>query len=45
MSRAAAKDPILAADLTGASSVELRNEQLEITIWKPGEPERVVQKT
>ncbi|MFB9726730.1 pyridoxamine 5'-phosphate oxidase family protein [Haloechinothrix salitolerans] len=37
--------PFYAADLTGASSVEIVDDRLEITIWKPGEPERVVQKT
>lgn len=38
-------DPFYAADLTGASSVEIRDGGLEITIWKPGESERVVRKT
>jgi hypothetical protein len=38
-------DHLYAADLTGASSIALLDgERLEITIWKPGEPERVVQK-
>jgi hypothetical protein len=32
------------ADIEGASSVEIGDGGLEITIWKPGEPERVVQK-
>lgn len=36
--------PFYAADLTGASSVEVANDQLQITIWRPGEEERVVQK-
>ncbi len=33
-----------AADLTSASAVESVDDRLEITIWKPGEPERVVRK-
>ena len=33
-----------AADLAGASSVEVGGGHLDITIWKPGEPERVVRK-
>ncbi len=33
-----------AADLTGASSVEVGDGHLDVTIWKPGEPERVVRK-
>lgn len=33
------------ADVTGASSVELVEDRLEIAIWRPGEPERVVVKT
>jgi hypothetical protein len=37
-------DHLYAADLTSASSIALRGEQLEITIWKRGEPERVVVK-
>lgn len=37
--------PFYVADLTGASSVELADNKLEITIWKPREPERVVHKT
>ena len=38
-------DPFYVADLTGASSVELKDGELTITIWKPGEPERAVRKT
>jgi pyridoxamine 5'-phosphate oxidase-like protein len=38
-------DPFYVANLTGASSVEIDNGQLAITIWKPGEGERVVHKT
>ncbi|MPY99697.1 MAG: pyridoxamine 5'-phosphate oxidase family protein [Actinophytocola sp.] len=37
--------PFYAADLTGASSVEIVDNHMDVTIWKPGEPERVVQKT
>jgi len=37
-------DPFYVADLNGASSVELVKEQLVITIWRPGEGERVVKK-
>jgi hypothetical protein len=38
-------DPFYVADLTGASSIELSDGQLTITIWKPGAGERVVRKT
>ncbi|MGH1564250.1 pyridoxamine 5'-phosphate oxidase family protein [Mumia sp. DW29H23] len=38
-------DPFYVADLTGASSLALVDEQLEITIWKPGEGERIEHKT
>lgn len=38
-------DPFYVADLTGASSVAIENDQLTITIWKPGEGERVVRKS
>jgi hypothetical protein len=38
-------DPFYVADLTGASSVAIEDGQLAITIWRPGEGERVVQKT
>jgi hypothetical protein len=38
-------DPFYVADLTGASSVQFANEQLTITIWKPGEGERAVPKS
>ena len=37
-------DHFYAADLTGASSVEVGGGHLDITIWKPGRPERVVRK-
>ncbi|HVX45448.1 MAG TPA: pyridoxamine 5'-phosphate oxidase family protein [Mycobacteriales bacterium] len=33
-----------AADLTSASAVEVIDDHLDITIWKPGEAERVVRK-
>jgi Pyridoxamine 5'-phosphate oxidase len=38
-------DPFYVAELTGASSVEVVDGQLTITIWKPGQEERVVRKT
>ena len=38
-------DPFYVADLTGASSVAFEDGQLTITIWKPGEGVRVVEKT
>jgi hypothetical protein len=37
-------DHLYAADLHGAASVEVGGGRLDITIWKPGEPERVVRK-
>ncbi|GAB3476225.1 pyridoxamine 5'-phosphate oxidase family protein [Amycolatopsis cihanbeyliensis] len=37
-------DPFYAAELTGASSVEIREGGMEVTIWKPGEQETVVRK-
>lgn len=37
-------DPFYVADLTGASSVEFADGRLAITIWKPGEGQRVVPK-
>jgi hypothetical protein len=37
-------DPFFAADITSASAVEVTGEHLDITIWKPGEPERAVRK-
>jgi len=36
--------PFYAADLTGASAVEIVDGHLDITVWKPGEAERVVRK-
>jgi len=38
-------DPFYVAHLTSASAIELDGNQLVITIWKPGEGERVVRKT
>ncbi|MEU8900070.1 pyridoxamine 5'-phosphate oxidase family protein [Nocardia sp. NPDC048505] len=37
-------DHFYVADLTGASAIELVDDKLAITIWKPGEGERVVHK-
>lgn len=37
-------DPFYVADIGGASSVEVVDQQLIITIWKPGEGERQVAK-
>jgi hypothetical protein len=37
-------DHFYAADLTGASAVEVSGGHLDVTIWRPGEPERVVRK-
>jgi hypothetical protein len=42
--RGRAFDPFHAADLTGASSLAIEDGQLAITIWRPGEEERVVRK-
>ncbi|MFC9788995.1 pyridoxamine 5'-phosphate oxidase family protein [Rhodococcus sp. NPDC127528] len=36
--------PFYAADITGASAVEIDDGHLDITIWRPGEAERVVRK-
>jgi hypothetical protein len=38
-------DPFYVADLTGASSVAIEDGELAITIWRPGEGERVVRKS
>lgn len=35
-------DPFYVADITSASSLEVADDQLRITIWKPGEGERTV---
>jgi hypothetical protein len=37
-------DHLYAADLTGAASVAVGGGHLDITVWKPGKPERVVRK-
>jgi hypothetical protein len=37
-------DRFYAADLTGASAVEVGGGHLDVTIWKPGQRERVVRK-
>ncbi len=37
-------DHLYAADLTGASSVAVGGGHMDITLWKPGQPERVVRK-
>lgn len=38
-------DPFYVADLTGASSLEVVDDRLRITIWKPGAGEREVHKS
>jgi hypothetical protein len=43
--REQALDPFYVADITSASCIELADNQLRITIWKPGEDERVVHKS
>jgi len=37
-------DTFYAADLTSASAVEVGGGHMDVTIWRPGEPERVVRK-
>ncbi|MEV0080263.1 pyridoxamine 5'-phosphate oxidase family protein [Nocardia neocaledoniensis] len=37
-------DHFYVADLTGASTVEVEDDHLNITVWKPGAGERVVRK-
>jgi Pyridoxamine 5'-phosphate oxidase len=37
-------DHFYAADLTSASAVQVGDGHMDVTIWKPGEPERVVRK-
>ncbi|MBB5916290.1 hypothetical protein BJY24_005202 [Nocardia transvalensis] len=37
-------DPFYVADITGASAVEVGGGHMDVTIWKPGEDERVVRK-
>jgi hypothetical protein len=36
--------PFYVAELTGASSLHVEDGRLTITIWKPGDGERVVRK-
>ncbi len=36
--------PFYAADVTGASAVEVGDGHMDVTVWKPGEAERVVRK-
>lgn len=38
-------DPFYVADLTSASAIAIEDGRLAITIWKPGESERVVRKS
>lgn len=38
-------DQFLRGNITSASAVELVDNQLQITVWKPGEPERTVHKS
>ena len=38
-------DPFYVADITSASSLELADDQLRVTIWKPGEGEREVMRS
>lgn len=40
--RGQAFDPFYVADITSASSLEVVEDQLRITIWKPGEDERAI---
>ena len=42
--RGQAFDSFYEADLTGAAAVEVGGGHMDVTIWKPGEPERVVRK-
>ena len=37
-------DPFYAADLIGAAAVEVGGGHMDVTVWKPGEPKRVVRK-
>lgn len=37
-------DPFLEAEVHSASSVEVRGDHLAITVWRAGEPERVVRR-
>ena len=35
---------LIGLDITGASAVQVRDDHMDVTIWNPGEPERVVRK-
>ncbi|SOJ53749.1 hypothetical protein MSIMFB_01247 [Mycobacterium simulans] len=35
---------LFGTDITGASTVEVCNDHLDITVWNPGEPEKAVRK-
>lgn len=35
---------LIGVDITGASAVEVRDGHMDVTIWNPGQPERVVRK-
>lgn len=37
-------EPFYAADITSASAVEVKDDHMDVTIWKLGEKERVVRK-
>jgi hypothetical protein len=37
-------DHFYAADLTGASTIQVGDGYLDVTIWRPDEPERIVRK-
>ena len=37
-------DHFYAADLSGGSAVEVGGGHLDVTVWKPGEAERLVRK-
>lgn len=37
-------DPFFAADITGASAVEVGGGHMDVMIWKPGEGETVLRK-
>ncbi|MFN2486973.1 MAG: hypothetical protein ABR609_10285 [Acidimicrobiia bacterium] len=38
-------DPFYVGKITNASSVDLEDNKLKITTWKPGRPERAAEKT
>lgn len=35
---------LFATDITGASAVEVGDDHMDVTVWNPGQPERVVHK-